>query len=143
METHGYASVCREYAADLAGLKMESRKATLNCWIRVMRNAQVIASNKGRLPACGSDVEKHLVSDVLTRNALGLLVDNHVLRELLINKLVQTNRTNLQLENGCRHVHRYSWAQRFWMRNGFVSRLATSNTRDPTVDLEGKKRDND
>ena len=126
-----------EYATDLAGLKMESRKATLNRWIRDMRNAQVTASNKGRLPACGSDVEKDLVSDVVTRNAL-LLVDNHVLRELLINKLVQTNQTNLLLENGCRHVHRCSWAQRFWMRNGFVNRLATSNTRDPTVDLEGK-----
>ena len=62
---------------DLAGLKMESRKATLNRWIRDMRNAQVIASNKGRMPACGSDVERDLVSDVVTRNAL-LLVDNRV-----------------------------------------------------------------
>ena len=139
MKTHGYASVCREYAADLADLKIESRKATLNRWIRDMSNAKVIASNKDRLPAYGSDVEKDLVSDVATRNELGLLVDNHVLRELLINKLVETNQTNLLLENGGRHVYRYGWAQRFWKRNGFVSRLATSKMRDPPADLEEKK----
>jgi hypothetical protein len=91
---------CGEYAADLADLEVESRKATLNRWICDMGNAKVISLIKDGLPAYGPNVEKDLVSDIVTRNALGLLMDNHVLRELLLQKLVQTNQTNLILENG-------------------------------------------
>jgi hypothetical protein len=66
-------------------------------------------------------------------------VDNHVLRDLLLQKLVRTNQTNLLLENGGRHVYRYGWAQRFWKRNGLVSRIATSKMRDPPSDLQDMK----
>jgi hypothetical protein len=110
----GYTSVCREYADDLSDLEIESTRATLNRWKREMGNAQVIALNKDRLPAYGSNVEKDLVSDVFTRNILGLIVDNDVLRELLIRKLAGTKQTHLLQENGGRHVYRYGWCTRFW-----------------------------
>jgi hypothetical protein len=64
MKQFGLASACREYAGDLADLKIESRKATLNRWKREMGNSKVIAFNKERLPAYGANVEKDLVSDI-------------------------------------------------------------------------------
>jgi hypothetical protein len=139
MKQFGYASACREYADDLADLKIESRKATLNRWKREMGNSKVIAFNKDRLQAYGANVEKDLVSDIVTRNTLGLIVDNDALREPLIKKLADTKQTHLLQENGGRHVYRYGWCTRFWKRNNFVSRIATSKMRDPPVNLEEKR----
>jgi hypothetical protein len=68
MKQFGYASACREYADDLADLKIESRKAILHRWKHEMGNSKVIAYNKDRLPAYGAKVEKDLVSDIVTRN---------------------------------------------------------------------------
>jgi hypothetical protein len=100
-----------------------------------MGNSEVIAFNKDRLPAYGANVEKDLVSDIVTRNTLGLIIDNDVLRELLIKKLAETKQTHLLQENGGSHVYRYGWCTRFWKRNN----IATSKMRDPPVDLEEKK----
>ena len=135
----GYPSVCEEYAVELSNLKQGSKKATLNRWKREFEKVKVLKSNKDRLPAYGTEVEKGLISDVTLRTTSGLGMDNVVLRELLKARLVSTGQTNLLLENGGQHVYRYGWAQRFWKRNGFSNRAATTKMRDLPADFAEKK----
>nr|WP_309757975.1 hypothetical protein [Flavobacterium sp.] len=42
-------------------------------------------------------------------------------------------------ENGGKHVFGHSWSQRFWRRNGFSNRAATSKMRDLPADFNEKK----
>jgi hypothetical protein len=67
------------------------------------------------------------------------LIDNHVLKNLLIGRLDESNQAHLLKENGGMHMFGHSWSQRFWKRNGFENRVATSKMRDLPADYEEKE----
>jgi hypothetical protein len=139
MNSQSYESACKMYASDLAHLKGESKKSTLYRWKRDFNEGKVLSVNKDRLPKYGVEVDQGLSSDITVRTSLGLPIDNVVLRELLLVRLESTNQMGLLRENGGNHVFGDCWARRFWKRNGFVYRVATSKMRELPTDLPDQK----
>lgn len=65
--------------------------------------------------------------------------NNTVLRNLLHERLKGTSQISMLKENDGKHVIGHSWSQRFWRRNGFSNRAATSKMRDLPADFNEKK----
>ena len=136
---YGYESVCKEYANELSKFEGMTKKATLNRWKREKNDSKILKAPNVRLPKYGKVVEEGLITDITKRIDLGLLIDNTILRNLLLERLKGTSQTAMLKENGGKHVFGHSWSQRFWRRNGFSNRAATSKMRDLPADLNEKK----
>jgi hypothetical protein len=120
------------YAADLSHLSDRSRKSTLYRWKKEMIQRKVVSRSKDRVPKYGVEVDKGLISDINVRISLGLPIDNVILRELLLVR-------QLLREHGGNHIFGDCWAWRFWNRNDFVLRVATSKMRELPLDLPEQK----
>ena len=140
---YGYESVCKEYANELSKyeeMTKKAKKATLNRWKREKNDSKIIKESNIRLPNYGKAVEDGLVIDFSKWIDLGLLIDNTILRNLLIERLKGTAQTSMSKEDVGNHVFGHSWSQRFWRRNGLSSRAATSKMRDLPADFMRKRK---
>jgi hypothetical protein len=138
MCSHSHDSACKMYAAD-SHLSDRSRKSTLYRWKKEMIQRKVVSRSKDRVPKYGVEVDKGLISDINVRISLGLPIDNVILRELLLVRLASTNQMELLREHGGNHIFGDCWAWRFWNRNDFVLRVATSKMRELPLDLPEQK----
>ena len=65
-------------------------------------------------------------------------IDNIILRELLPVSLARTNQMGPLRENGGNHIFGDCWARRFWKRNDFALRVATSKMLELPLDFAVK-----
>ena len=100
---HGPESVAVNYSDVFAGLKKSSIPKTLSRWKREMIEEKIIKSSKNKIPQNGDEVEKGLISDVNIRIDLGLSLDNTVLRNLALARLLSSDQMGLLSDNGGKH----------------------------------------
>jgi hypothetical protein len=75
------------------------------------------------------------------RKGVGLLIDDDVLRELVVAQLVKEGRTHLLRGRGGIHTFGDGWCARFWRRHNQSSRVAGTKMREDMPDDFDKKKD--
>lgn len=80
-----------------------------------------------------------MLADCEAKRAVGLSVDDEILRRQLKVRLENAGKAHLLWENGGKYDYGHSWAMRFYKRHNFVLRVCTTKMRELPADFEAKK----
>lgn len=137
-EIWGNDAALANFASDFDGASQTAKYQRLNQWKKDLKDKKVSSVYQGQ-PSYGSEIDLLLLADCHTRRAVGLPIDDVILRRMLIVHLAKAGKEGELIENGGKYHYGHSWAMRFYKRHKLASRVCTTKMRELPGDFEAKK----